>query len=270
MELVPETYRLALMNLSLHGIHSGILMGDCLSTEGTKLGQASVVLTNPPFGSKKGAGRAMRPELKITHASGNKQLSFLEHAALSLREGGRAAVVVPDNVLFEDNVGRRLRTWLLKYFNVHTILRLPLGIFYAQGVKTNVLFFNKLPSGSLGTQRVWVYDLRTGVPPFGRTKALQSQDLAAFETAFGDDRFGEADRQDQGANGRFRCFTREDIAARNDSLDLGWLVEEEMSEQHQSDDPAEIVAALALHLRRALDCVEALSADFSDGVPHAE
>ena len=139
-ELVPDAHRLCLMNLMLHGIEGGVSLLDTLSPDGESLGKADLILTNPPFGTKKGGGRPTRSDFSITADTSNKQLAFVEHIVRALKPGGRAAVVVPDNVLFEDNTGRRLRTWLMDLCRVHTILRLPTGIFYAQGVKTNVLF----------------------------------------------------------------------------------------------------------------------------------
>ena len=127
----------------------------------------------------------------------------------ALKPGGRAAVVVPDNVLFEDNTGRRLRTWMMELCDLHTILRLPTGIFYAQGVKTNVVFFTRGKTDKANTKAVWVYDLRNQMDAFGKTRPLTVKDFAEFEKAFGDDPLGKAKRKDQGEEGRFRCFTRE-------------------------------------------------------------
>jgi type I restriction enzyme M protein len=142
-ELVHDTHRLCLMNLLLHGIEGGVDNLDTLSPDGEALPKADLVLTNPPFGTKKGGGRPTRSDFSVTADTSNKQLAFVEHIVRALKPGGRAAVVVPDNVLFEDNTGRRLRTWLMELCDLHTILRLPTGIFYAQGVKTNVLFFQR-------------------------------------------------------------------------------------------------------------------------------
>jgi len=143
LELVPETRRLALMNCMLHdidGIGEGaVRLGDTLTSDGAKLPPANLILTNPPFGTKKGAGGGSREDL--TFSTSNKQLMFLQHIYRALKPGGRAAVVLPDNVLFEDGRGREIRADLMDKCNLHTILRLPTGIFYAQGVKTNVLFF---------------------------------------------------------------------------------------------------------------------------------
>jgi type I restriction enzyme M protein len=123
IELVPDTHRLCLMNLMLHGIESMVESGDSLAPDGERIGKADLILTNPPFGTKKGGGRPTRPDFSITADTSNKQLAFVEHIVRALKPGGRAAVVVPDNVLFEDNTGRRLRSWMMELCNLHTILR---------------------------------------------------------------------------------------------------------------------------------------------------
>ena len=160
LELVPDAHRLCLMNLMLHGIEEGIESGDTLSPDGEGLPKADLILTNPPFGTKKGGGRPNRVDFSITSDTSNKQLAFVEHVVRALKPGGRGAVVVPDNVLFEDNTGARLRTWMMELCDLHTILRLPTGIFYAQGVKTNVLFFPRGKTDKANTKAVWVYDMR--------------------------------------------------------------------------------------------------------------
>lgn len=147
-ELVPDAHRLCLMNLMLHGIEGDVECADTLSPDGEHLPRADLVMTNPSFGTKKGGGRPTRSDFSITAETSNKQLAFVEHVVRALKPGGRAAVVVPDNVLFEDNVGRRLRSWMMELCDLHTILRLPTGIFYAPGVKTNVLFLTRGPEGS--------------------------------------------------------------------------------------------------------------------------
>jgi len=259
MELVPDTHRLALMNLMLHGIEGGIALGDSLSPDGEGLGKADLILTNPPFGTKKGGGRPSRADFSVTADTSNKQLAFVEHVVRALKPGGRAAVVVPDNVLFEDNTGRRLRQWVMELADLHTILRLPTGIFYAQGVKTNVLFLTRGKSDRANTKAVWVYDLRANGPAFGKTRPLTVADFAGFEAAFGDDPKGAAAREDTGPEGRFRRFTREDIAARNDNLDIAWLRDDSDAAEEELSDPEDIAAAIIGHLRAALAEVEAVS-----------
>lgn len=263
IELVPDTHRLALMNLMLHGVDGPITQGDSLSPDGEALGKADLILTNPPFGTKKGGGRPSRSDFSVTADTSNKQLAFVEHVVRALKPGGRAAVVVPDNVLFEDNTGRRLRQWLMELADLHTILRLPTGIFYAQGVKTNVVFLRRGETERANTKAVWVYDLRANMPAFGKTRPLTLADFAAFEAAYGDDPNGGAARTDEGPEGRFRRFTREEIAARNDNLDIAWLRDDSGAAEDDLSDPEDIAAAILGHLRAALAEVEAVDAELA-------
>jgi type I restriction enzyme M protein len=264
-ELVPDTHRLCLMNLLLHGIEGGVALADTLSPDGERLPQADLILTNPPFGTKKGGGRPTRSDFSVTADTSNKQLAFVEHVVRALKPGGRAAMVVPDNVLFEDNTGRRLRTWAMELCNVHTILRLPTGIFYAQGVKTNVLFLERGKTDKASTKAVWVYDLRANMPAFGKTRPLTREDFADFEKAYGSDANGGAKRKDQGADGRWRRFTREEIAARGDNLDISWLRDTEAEAEEALTEPEDIAAAIIGHLKTALEEVEALSEELEVG-----
>jgi type I restriction enzyme M protein len=245
MEHVPDTYRLACMNLMLHGIESdpqgaGMRYGDTLSPDGMALPKASLILTNPPFGSKKGGGEPDRKDFDFR--TSNKQFCFLQHIFLGLKPGGRAAAIFPDNVLFESNVGRQIRVNLMDKCNLHTILRLPSGIFYAQGVKTNVLFFTRGKKDKGNTKEVWVYDLRTNVPQFGKRTSLMREHFAEFEAAFGEDPLGGATslarRSDGGEQGRFRRFSRDWIAERNDNLDISWLKDERDAENGELPEPA--------------------------------
>ncbi|MDD1522119.1 MULTISPECIES: class I SAM-dependent DNA methyltransferase [Bradyrhizobium] len=258
-ELVPDTHRLCLMNLLLHGIEGGVELADTLSPDGERLPKADVLLTNPPFGTKKGGGRPTRSDFSVTADTSNKQLAFVEHIVRALKPGGRAAMVVPDNVLFEDNTGRRLRSWLMELCNLHTILRLPTGIFYAQGVKTNVLFLQRGTTDKANTKAVWVYDLRANMPAFGKTRPLTVEDFAEFEKAYGDDPNCDEKRTDQGEDGRWRRFTREQIAARNDNLDISWLRDTETEAEEQLTEPDDISAAIIGHLKAALADIEALA-----------
>jgi len=187
-------------------------------------------------------------------------LSFVEHVVHGLKVGGRAAIVVPDNVLFEDNTGRQLRTWLMGQCDLHTILRLPTGIFYAQGVKTNVMFLTRHADKDVGaTKAVWVYDMRAQMPSFGKTRPLTREDFALFVAAFGADPEGKASRKDEGKSGRFRPFTRAEIAKRGDNLDLSWLRDEEAKAEETLTEPEDIAAAILGHLRAALSEIEAVS-----------
>lgn len=259
-ELVPDTHRLCLMNLMLHGIEGDAKSMDTLTADGAALPRADLILTNPPFGTKKGGGRPARDDFSTTADTSNKQLAFVEHIVRALKPGGRAAVVVPDNVLFEDGTGRRLRGMLMDWCDLHTILRLPTGIFYAQGVKTNVLFFIRNADGAQkgGTEAVWVYDMRAGAPSYGKTRPLRTEDFAEFEAAYGDDPYGRAERQDQGEEGRFRRFTREQVRERGDNLDITWLRDSEGEAEDGLTDPDHITAAILGHLREATREIEAL------------
>jgi type I restriction enzyme M protein len=259
IELVPETHRLCLMNLMLHGIESMVDSGDTLSPDGERIGKADVILTNPPFGSKKGGGRPTRSDFSVTAETSNKQLAFVEHIVRALKPGGRGAFVVPDNVLFEDNAGRRLRTWMMDLCNVHTLLRLPTGIFYSQGVKTNVVFLTRGKSDKANTKGAWVYDMRANMDAFGKTKPLIVDDFKSFEKAFGIDSHGKAKRKDEGEEGRFRFFSREQIASRNDNLDITWLRDTSGDPEDEMTEPEELATAIAGHLRTALNDIENLA-----------
>ncbi|HJR60317.1 MAG TPA: N-6 DNA methylase, partial [Vicinamibacterales bacterium] len=261
LELVPDTHRLCLMNLMLHGIESMIASGDTLSPDGERLGKADLIMTNPPFGTKKGGGRPTRTDFSITADISNKQLAFVEHIVRALKPGARAAVVVPDNVLFEDNAGQRLRTWMMELCNVHTLLRLPTGIFYAQGVNTNVVFMTRGNSDKGNTKGVWVYDMRANMEAFGKTRPLKAADFGDFERAFGNDPLGKARRTDSGEEGRFRFFNRQQIRDRNDNLDLAWLRDTSNDPEDEMTDPDELAAAIVGHLKNALDEIESFADD---------
>jgi type I restriction enzyme M protein len=264
LELVPDAHRLCLMNLMLHGIEEGVESGDTLSPDGAGLPKADLILTNPPFGTKKGGGRPTRQDFSITADTSNKQLAFVEHLVRALKPGGRAAIVLPDNVLFEDNTGRRLRAWMMELCDVHTILRLPIGIFYAQGVKTNVAFLTRGKTDKTNTKAVWVYDLRNQMDAFGKTRPLTVKDFAEFEKAFGKDPLGKVKRADEGETGRFRCFTREQIKARNDNLDISWLRDTEAEAEEHLTEPEDIAAAIIGHLRAALDEIEIVGEELEE------
>ena len=255
VELVPDTHRLLLMNAMLHDIEGDLLCGDSLSPLGGGLPKADLILTNPPFGNKKGGGQPSREDL--TFATSNKQLSFLQHIYRGLRSGGRAAVVLPDNVLFEGNVGKSIRADLMDKCNLHTILRLPTGIFYAQGVKTNVLFFTRGERDVGNTNEVWVYDLRANAPQFGKRTPLTHEYFAEFEAAYGKDPLGGAKalakRKDTGEKGRFRRFTREWVTDRGDSLDISWLKDESADDHTDLPEPAVLAQEAIWELEGALE-----------------
>src|SRR6516164_3978800 len=243
LENVQGVYRLLLMNLFLHGIDSWhIGLGDTLSPDGAALAPADLILTNPPFGPA--GGRPSRGDLTVTSNVSSYQLPFVEHCIRALKACGRAAVIVPDNVLFDDGRGRELRRMLMDRCDLHTILRLPTGIFYAPGVKTNVIFFRKGEATVDNTKAVWVYDLRANMPAFGKTNPIAAEHFGDFEAAYGDDPNGQGARHDQGERGRFRRFTRAEIASRSDNLDIAWLRDDSGSSEESLSDPDDIAAAI--------------------------
>jgi len=292
IELVPGTRRLALMNCLLHGIEGddeGVVhLGNALGQAGAKLKKADVILANPPFGTSKGGDASITRD-DLTFKTNNKQLAFLQHIYRNLKPGGRAAVVLPDNVLFEAGVGTDVRRDLMDKCNLHTILRLPTGIFYAQGVKTNVLFFTKgkATKGSATdkyqeegcTENIWVYDLRTNMPSFGKRTPFSEQHLTPFEAVYGDDPNGQSPRQegewsfnadeiavdaeaseenqgvsdDRLAKSRWRCFSREWIRdTKGDSLDISWLKDKDSVDAADLPEPSVLAGEAMSELVQAL------------------
>ena len=251
-ELVHDTHRLALMNAMLHNMGGQILLGDTLSNFGKQMSGFDLVLTNPPFGTKKGGERATRDD--FTYSTSNKQLNFLQHIYRSLRTNGkaRAAVVLPDNVLFADGDGEKIRVDLMDKCNLHTVLRLPTGIFYAQGVKTNVLFFTRGCTDMDNTKEVWFYDLRTNMPSFGKTTPLKSEHFADFKAAFeSEDRLAVQDE-------RWSVFTREEIAAKGNSLDLGLIRDGSVLDYNDLPDPADSAEEAVAQLEEAVDLLNSV------------
>lgn len=286
VELVPNTRRLALMNCLLHGMEGddeGVVhLGNALGEAGKGLKAADIILANPPFGTSKG-GEASNTRDDLTYKTSNKQLAFLQHIYRNLKPGGRAAVVLPDNVLFEAGVGTEVRRDLMNKCNLHTILRLPTGIFYAQGVKTNVLFFSKGTAKKPNqqencTQNVWVYDLRTNMSNFGKRTPFGEQHLAPFEKVFGKKPDGTSKRTegeysfgaeeidiDQKAlqetpnadtqllHSRWRSFSREWIAqSKGDSLDISWLKDKDSVDAASLPEPEVLAREAKEELEAAL------------------
>ncbi|KKR03208.1 MAG: Type I restriction-modification system, M subunit [Candidatus Uhrbacteria bacterium GW2011_GWF2_39_13] len=258
-ELVKDTHRLALMNATLHGMECKITLGDTLSPVGETMKGYDLVLTNPPFGTKSGGERAMRRDLPFPGA--NKQLNFLQHVYLSLNEENtsRAAVVVPDNVLFQDGDGQKVRNELMDNFNLDAILRLPTGIFYAQGVKTNVLFFNRQEKN---TDEVWFYDMRSNMQSFGKRNPLTEEHFSDFEQEYERRKYSVEDfdsaiealtSKDRKTivDKRFSCISREEIKNHGDSLDLGLIMDETMS----TPSPEELAQEAAAELSAAMDSI---------------
>ncbi|WP_455808919.1 N-6 DNA methylase [Pseudomonas koreensis] len=276
IELVPGTRRLALMNTLLHGMEGdeeGVVhLGNALGQTGANLPKVDVILSNPPFGTAKGGGGPTRDDL--TYKTSNKQLAFLQHIYRGLKPGGRAAVVLPDNVLFEAGIGTDVRRDLMDKCNLHTVLRLPTGIFYAQGVKTNVLFFHKGTQANPRqdrdcTQRTWIYDLRSNMPSFGKRTPFGPQHLKPFEEAYGEDPNGNSPRTENvegiGELSRFRVYSRDFIRERGDSLDISWL--KDANSLDTADLPApevlagEAMAELTEALHELEELMKALGAD---------
>ena len=247
VELVPDAYRLALMNAYLHNVPANnIHCMDSLSQNAKKFKEYDVVLTNPPFGTKKGGERPTRDD--IMFRTSNKQLNFLQVIYRSLKADGKArcAVVVPDNVLFIGGDGASVRRELMNFCDLHTILRLPTGIFYAQGVKTNVLFFTRGVTEKGNTKEVAFYDMRTNQPSFGKTHTLAYEDFAEFMEGYRDKnkRTGE----------RWSKFTREEIAKNpDDSLDLGLLRDDSVLGYEDLPDPVESGEEAIAQLEEAID-----------------
>lgn len=272
-ELVQDAHRLALMNAKLHGLESPIAMGDTLTELGKSFKNYDGVLANPPFGTKQGGERPTRDDFTIQ--TSNKQLNFLMHIYRSLRRDtgtARAAVVLPDNVLFEDNDGQKIRRDLMDKCDLHTVLRLPTGIFYAAGVKTNVLFFTRGKKESGNTQRVWFYDMRTNAPSYGKRTPFTRKAFADFVKAYTgglglekvkDNYDGTVDDAKRQAiqDPRWQVFTRDQIAAKNDSLDIGLIEDENISKNADLGQPLDIAKQAASELdaiKKELDQIIAL------------
>ncbi|MFE7294455.1 N-6 DNA methylase [Bacillus velezensis] len=264
MELVKDTQRLALMNALLHNIEGRLEQGDTLSGNGKWMKNFDVILTNPPFGTKKGGERVSRDDL--TFETSNKQLNFLQLIYNALKDDGnaRAAVVLPDNVLFESGIGTQIRRDLMNKCNLHTILRLPTGIFYAQGVKTNVLFFTRGTTDQDNTKDVWVYDLRTNMSSFGKRNQLTMAHFENFMKAY------VAEDRSKVEDERWNKFTREEITKKDDSLDIGLIADESLSSYENLPDPIESAEEAIVKLQQAMDLlgevVEELRAVEEDGV----
>lgn len=251
VELVPDAHRLALMNAYLHNVPANIECMDSLSSNAKKFKEFDVVLTNPPFGTKKGGERPTRDD--ISFRTSNKQLNFLQVIYRSLKSDGKArcAVVLPDNVLFVGGDGTSVRRELMNFCNVHTILRLPTGIFYAQGVKTNVLFFTRGETEKDNTKEIAYYDLRTNQDGFGKTRPLRKSDF---------DEFMEGYRNPSKRTGeRWSKFTREQIDKEHgDSLDLGLIRDDSVKDYDELPDPIESGEEAVAQLEEAADLLRSV------------
>lgn len=286
-EITAGVARLAAMNLMLHGVGPlkdtdgtpPIKIGDSLAKKHTPL--VDVVLTNPPFGKKSSVlivgddGEQGRETLTISRddfiaTTSNKQLNFVQHIKTALKINGRAAVVVPDNVLFEGGAGETIRRDLLQTCDVHTLLRLPTGIFYAQGVKANVLFFDvREASETPWAKKLWIYDLRTNKRFTLKTSPLQFSDLQEFI-----ENYNPTNRHDRSEtwseehpDGRWRMYDYEELVARDKAnLDIFWLRDKSLDDGANLEPPEVIAAAIIEDLQTALDEIAAVYADLTGTV----
>jgi type I restriction enzyme M protein len=299
IELVDSVTRLCAMNLLLHGIGGEseedmpVVTKDALAG---KHGEYEIVLANPPFGKKSSvtivneAGESSKESLIINRddfwaTTSNKQLNFLQHIFTILKQHGRAAVVLPDNVLFEGGAGETIRRELLKQADVHTLLRLPTGIFYAQGVKANVLFFDRKPAQEKPwTQKLWIYDLRTNLHFTLKENTLKRTDLDDFVACYfggagGDasaprnrherketERFNPdkagANRFERKESERFRSFTYEELTKRDKvNLDIFWLKDDALEESANLPAPEVIAQEITDDLEAALEQFTTITED---------
>ena len=287
-EIVPNTYRLCLMNLLLHGIGEfggvpPIKCADSLASAPSDNDLCEYVMTNPPFGKKSSTTIEVQEEDKETGevvtkikkaqdnyvradfiaTTSNKQLNFLQHIKSLLKVGGTAAVVLPDNVLFEGGAGETIRKNILKTCDLHTILRLPTGLFYAQGVKANVLFFEKKPtSENAQTKEVWIYDYRTNVKHTLKQNPLRETDLQDFVDCYRpDDRHHrqETYHAESNPDGRWRKFTYDEVLGRDKtSLDITWIKQGEESEDLSLPELISIIKEKSNNITEAVAELEKL------------
>lgn len=275
IELVDSVTRLCAMNLLLHGIRSEsdedmpVVTKDALAR---KHGEYEIVLANPPFGKKSSvtivneAGESSRESLTINRddfwaTTSNKQLNFLQHIFTILKQHGRAAVVLPDNVLFKGGAGETIRRELLKQADVHTLLRLPTGIFYAQGVKANVLFFDRKPAQETPwTKQLWIYDLRTNLHFTLKEDTLKRSDLDDFVACY-----NQKDRCARTESERFKSFSYDELIKRDKlNLDIFWLKDEALEESANLPAPNIIAAEIVADLQSALEQFAAISDDLGE------
>jgi type I restriction enzyme M protein len=270
VEIVDATARLCAMNLYLHGIGGD----ECPVTVNDSLNQKSsttydLVLTNPPFGKKSSVtvineeGEESKESLVVVRddfwaSTSNKQLNFLQHVRSAMKQHGRAAIVVPDNVLFEGGAGETVRRKLLHDCDVHTLLRLPTGIFYAQGVKANVLFFDRKPASETPwTKTLWIYDFRTNQHFTLKTNPLKRSDLDDFVACY-----RPKNRHERKETEHFRPFAYDDLIKRDKaSLDIFWLKDESLEDSANLPDPDVIAAEIVEDLQAALDEFALIAAD---------
>ncbi len=281
-ELVPATARLCIMNLYLHGVNADpcpVASGaDSLANDPGE--RFSMILTNPPFGKKSsisivgGDGELEKEDHAYERqdfwtTTKNKQLNFIQHVKTLLKINGRCAIVVPDNVLFEGGAGETVRRNLMKQFDVHTLLRLPTGIFYAQGVKANVLFFDARPAREEPwTGRLWVYDLRTNIHFTLKQNPLSRADLDEFINCFNagnrHDRKGTWS-EDDNPEGRWRSFSYDELMKRDKaSLDIFWLKDKSLEDSDDLPEPDILAQEITDDLQTALEQFAGIAGELRD------
>jgi type I restriction enzyme M protein len=267
-DIVDSVASLCVMNLFLHGIggeESPIEVGDSLVSDPGE--HYDMVLTNPPFGKKSSVtivnseGKADKETLIYERqdfwaSTSNKQLNFLQHVKTLLKINGKAGIVVPDNVLFEGGAGETVRRKLLAECDVHTLLRLPTGIFYAQGVKANILFFDRKPAKETPwTEKLWIYDLRTNIHFTLKTNTLKYDDLADFIKCYNSE-----DRHNRHENERFKVFTYDELMQRDKvSLDIFWLKDDSLEDSDNLPDPDILAKEIVENLEAALEQFRSVS-----------
>jgi type I restriction enzyme M protein len=276
-EIVPLAARLCVMNLYLHGINgeeTPISPDDSLKKNPG--GIYEMILTNPPFGKKSAetiitdVGKTSKKDLTIIRddfwaKTSNKQLNFLQHVRSILTINGKAAIVLPDNVLFEGGAGETIRKKLMQTCDLHTILRLPTGLFYAQGVKANVLFFDKKPaSKDIQTKKVWIYDLRTNMHFTLKENSLKLEDLKEFIECYNaDNRFERKETYSKkNPDGKWRCFKYDEILKRDKiNLDIFWIKDKSLEDLDNLPDPDVIANELVEELQDALEQLQEIAGD---------
>jgi type I restriction enzyme M protein len=280
-ELVQNTARLCAMNMMLHGIGGENLPLNVTDSLASDPGERfEMVLTNPPFGKKSSTtivaenGKVSKEKETIERddfwaTTSNKQLNFVQHIKTLLKQNGRAAMVVPDNVLFEGGAGETVRRKLLHECEVHTLLRLPTGLFYAQGVKANVIFFDKKPASETPwTKKLWIYDFRTNKDFTLKTNPLKRSDLDEFVKCYNpENRHNRKPTwSDKNPDGRWRSFDYEELINRDKaSLDIFWLKDESLEESDNLPEPDVIAREIVDDLESALEQIREIAEDLVEG-----
>jgi len=273
VEIADNVARLCVMNLYLHGIggdESLVAVDDSLESD--KGHYYDRVLTNPPFGKKSSitiineVGKAVREKIEYERTdfwatTSNKQLNFVQHIKTLLKINGGAAMVVPDNVLFEGGAGETIRRKLLHECDVHTLLRLPTGVFYAQGVKANVIFFDRKPASEMPwTKNLWIYDLRTNNHFTLKTNPLKYEDMKDFIRCY-----NPKNRNQREKTERFMCFSYDELIQRDKvSLDIFWLKNESLEDMDNLLDPDVLAMEITENLESALDQFRAIYEDLEE------